>query len=283
MKLNISFPELQQLVRRMGAGLVRWQSTADNLEPIDIRQVLLKGKEIGIDEISVDADGLLTYQGEKVLLYIKNTRLAKETLQFEREKSPKLHFSDCRTLDHMRNVGRFDRYIVTTNTSGEMEMGYHNPKTGERGTIRTRLFVCRNCLYKTNYKKYRIKNSVGKTHIRDTYSIREFFESFTSDFKNKPTYTDVTVPRGGYSDNWDQISKRVRKQAGWKCAECGVVLSEQGYRNLLHVHHVDGVTRNNSRSNLRVLCALCHKKEPQHGHLRVTPDDRAKISYMRVR
>ena len=44
-------------------------------------------------------------------------------------------------------------------------------------------------------------------------------------------------------------------------------------KKLLHVHHINGNKSDNSRDNLRVLCADCHKKQPHHGHLSITRDE----------
>lgn len=41
----------------------------------------------------------------------------------------------------------------------------------------------------------------------------------------------------------------------------------------LHIHHVNGMKRDNSRKNLRVLCALCHRDvDAHHKTMNIKPD-----------
>ena len=45
------------------------------------------------------------------------------------------------------------------------------------------------------------------------------------------------------------------KKSDWKCEEC-----ECNEREDLHVHHIDGNTRNHDAENHMVLCSKCHYK-----------------------
>ena len=68
-----------------------------------------------------------------------------------------------------------------------------------------------------------------------------------------------------YADDWEDIARRVKEEAGRRCEDCGHPDSwEHGYT--LTVHHLDGDETNNARENLRALCQRCHLK--RQGRLR---------------
>ncbi|MDA8001498.1 MAG: hypothetical protein MPL62_09445 [Alphaproteobacteria bacterium] len=77
---------------------------------------------------------------------------------------------------------------------------------------------------------------------------------------------DSSYPVAGYPENWDIISRRVRKAANWICDECGMDCSS--CRHLLHTHHINGILADCSEGNLRALCASCHSEQPHHHTLR---------------
>ena len=61
----------------------------------------------------------------------------------------------------------------------------------------------------------------------------------------------------GYPANWDEIARRVKGAAGWRCEHCGHPHEpDAGYT--LTVHHLDGDPANNAPSNLVALCQRCH-------------------------
>ncbi|WP_417832883.1 hypothetical protein, partial [Terasakiella sp.] len=77
MKLEIIFSELQSLVRKMGATPIQWDSSASRLAEPDIKDLLLEGLEIDLDDLEITKEGLLTVGGEHVLLYIKDTNISR--------------------------------------------------------------------------------------------------------------------------------------------------------------------------------------------------------------
>jgi len=281
MRLSISFTELTTLVRKMGATAVQWESKAENLGEIDVAEVLLHGLEIDLDELETTEDGLLTYKGEHVLLYIKDTMTSKFINENEPENSRRFHVADCRKLDEMRANERFERYVATTDVSGKFSVSYFDHRTRDEGETVAELKVCKLCLTHLNYAGYKRTTSTQKSEIWNNFSIEDFFETYKSHFKNKPTYTDKTAPKGGYADNWSDISNQFRVSVSWKCQKCGVVLSGDGKKSLLHVHHVNGVKGDNNSKNLKALCVLCHGEQPQHGHMHIKPKDKVAILALR--
>ena len=259
MKLNISFSKLEKLVRDIVASPITWRSDANRLDELNIEAFLLEGIEThDLNDVDVTEEGLLTYKGKGVLLYIKDTGISRETNENFPEKSRRFHFSDCETLEEMREKGKFERYIITMNQSGFFKVDYHEKETGEHGETQARLRVCKNCLKKINYNNY-LKN---KEMVFNNLSIKDFFEKHHSNFKQKPKYTDKDAPPSRYTSDWDKISRKEKQLSNWTCKKCKVNLS--AHPHCLHTHHKNSVKYDNSQANLEVLCQLCHAEHHHH-------------------
>ncbi|MDX6751968.1 hypothetical protein SH611_19345 [Geminicoccaceae bacterium 1502E] len=276
MKLRISFDTLDAAMRAMGAVETAWSDDA-RLEDLKIR--LETGIELELDEVEITPDGLLSYKGEQVLLYIKSTGRDRDTLLNTPEKGPRFHVADCTTLDEMREKGRFERYVVTNSLDGHFLVFARDRWTLEKEEIKAALKVCKNCLRKLDYKGY--SSGGRKSAIWKSFDIEEFFLSYRSQFRSRPTHTDKTAPAPGYSDDWADISRRYRENMGWCCEVCDVDCG--GQKKLLHVHHKNGVKGDNRWVNLQALCVLCHSEQPSHQHMRVKPDERNMIKRLRAR
>lgn len=227
MRLDLAFPELAHLIVRMGAASSQW---APNNEPLDVlkllRAELAEGKEIPLSEVKVSFGGLLTYQGEQVVLYIKDTRQERYTLLHDREAARRFHIAECRTLDRMRHEGRFERYVVTTSRNGLFLVEATDHLTGSVEELEAPLGVCRNCLSELDWKRYGDLSSNVKKLIWNEFSLDDFFAEFATFFRSRPVHSDKTAPRGGYAKNWSRLSEAFRAERNWRCEECGVDLSE---------------------------------------------------------
>ena len=280
MKLTVSYKELEGLVRKMGAERSSWVAGDAQLSP---REKLLEDLErgIGIDlsEVISGPGSLLTYAGEQVILYIKDTRDAKDKLQYSPEQSRRFHVAECTTLSDMREKGRFERYVVTRRTDGFFTVDWLERETNKRGEIDAALKVCKNCLKEINYNRYETRNS-DKNSIWKSFSIPSFLRDYSTFFVRLPSRTDENAPIDDYVKGWSGISTSVRQARSWACEKCSVNLEH--VKNLLHVHHKNGVKTDNSDRNLKVLCALCHAEEPMHNHLKVRGDEKQRILSARV-
>jgi len=276
MQLNVQFSVLQQAVSDMGAPLVDFEvkQKISAWSPLDIE--LHAGKEINIEEIDFTS-GLLSYQSTQVLLYIQDQGGRIDDVLINGENGKKFHISDCRTLHEMRAKGRFDRYVVTNRLDGEFYVSGKDWSTGKEGEGYANLKVCKNCLNNLNYKGHQQGGSKGE--IFQSFDLKEFFATYSSFFKHHPKYKAGPAAIDGYSKNWKQISDRYKSKQSFVCEQCNVDLS--GQKQLLHTHHVNGVKRDNDSSNLRALCADCHRKQNFHDHVFVSHFDMKTINNLR--
>ena len=156
MRLDVDYSHLWNAVRRMGADAVEVDFNITRkiiaIDPIDVN--LKVGKEVDMSMIDTE-NGLISYEGRQVLLYIQDHgRNVQDALE-DGSKGRKFHVAYCRTLEDMHIKGRYERYVATNDLSGSFYItGVH----WERGTSiegTTSLRVCKNCLMKLNYQGYR--------------------------------------------------------------------------------------------------------------------------------
>jgi hypothetical protein len=267
MRIDLQFLSLEAAERIMNAKHLDWVSPLGTLEAPDFMvQLSSEGIEIALDEIEPSKDGLLTYMGQKVLLYIKDTRQDRQTLLYDPASSRRFHVADrCSTLENMRADNRYDRYVVTTRTDGFFLVDAMSAIDRSIDEIEAPLKVCKNCLKALDYRGYASAGYDDQKSVWTRFSIGEFFGEFTTKFREVPKFTDHTFPPSQYSDDWSKVSDHFRQAANWSCSKCAVELSK--YRKLLHVHHINGVKGDNGPQNLKVLCAECHQSEPGHQHM----------------
>ncbi len=60
-----------------------------------------------------------------------------------------------------------------------------------------------------------------------------------------------------YSENSDEIAKRIKDAAGWECERCKHPHDVESH-HILTVHHLDGNKANCDDWNLATLCQRCH-------------------------
>jgi hypothetical protein len=137
------------------------------------------------------------------------------------------------------------------------------------------LYVCKNCLRKIDYKGYATFNSVAsKNAAVSDFSIKEYLELNEGVLAPMRFYrtqhTDKNAPELDYTDDWSETSRRFRENANWICSKCQINMTQK--KSGLHVHHINGDKWNNKSSNLRVLCAMCHRDEPGHQRMGIAND-----------
>ena len=281
MKLDLQFPELARLIKEMGAQPSSWQVGSTNLDEIGgIEFQLEHGIEIPLEEVESAFGGLLTYKGEQVLLYIKDTHQSRSILLYSKEEARRFHVAECKTLEAMRRKRRFERYVVTTRKDGIFLVEATDPETDEVEELETELLVCKNCLNFLNYDLFAAAGVKTKDRIWKEFSLDEFFDAYITFFCSKPTYTDLTAPPGGYAPRWGKFSLQIRAERNWTCEKCGVKLEQ--HKSLLHAHHKNGVVSDNKHSNILVLCKECHSKEPDHGRIKLKLEETLLLQRLRL-
>lgn len=250
MKIIVDFSKLQALADALGKQKVDFslESKEQVFEPLDIE---LSGDGVQIDPSEIEViDGLLSYKGRQVLLYIKDHSRNYDKAIIDGKDGNKFHVAHCKTLQEMIHKNRYERYVATNNLSGNFKISASNRPEKE-----VKLWVCQNCLELLNYKKSREHYTIKRNNAA-TFNVKEFFATYSSNFKYMPKYKDnVDI---GYVANWDSISQALRSQHNYTCSSCTINLSTEKF--LCHVHHRNGVKQDNSKENLQVLCADCHRK-----------------------
>lgn len=284
MKLTVDFSALHRAIAPLGKILTDFKITshANELERVGdhLRNGLILGKDIQLNEID-GSNGVLNYKGLQVMLYIPdqgNNILS--VIQDGRQKwAKRIHIAECRTIVEMRERGRFnDRYDVINRIDGLFPVFGLDFNSKEECKGEAQLATCQNCLNQLNYLNFSQLSRENKKDIVSSFSYGQFFGAYSSYFKSLPVAT-AGFQSGGYTDDWASISKNTRIDLNYTCEQCGVELNND--RRLLHVHHISGNKQNNRKENLRVLCADCHKKQPNHGHLYVSNSDVLKINQLR--
>jgi hypothetical protein len=260
MKISVDLGPLWGQVKRIAEKRVDYDvSIHVNVPEIVAR--LKDGIEIHIDEIKLDG-GLLSYEGAQVLLYIPDQGRSFFEVTQNPEAGRRFHVAHCDTLERMRQEGRFSRYVVTNSLSGSFRITGVDPHTNTPKEGTASLEVCRNCLKHLNFEDYQNASKTVQRKVWKDFSIAAFFEKFSTQFRYMPD--DVIQGRNPstYTADWAEVSNALRQKRLWTCEECAVNLS--AHRNLLHVHHINGVRVDNREQNLKVLCKDCHRKQPGH-------------------
>lgn len=279
MKLDVTFFALEQIVRRIGAPESAWSLDAAKLAPTQLKPVFIE-TTVTIDQIEFDERGIPTWQGEQVLLYIKDGGHSLDTLLQQPDEANRFHVVECETLSGMREKGKFkQKYVATNNTSGKFRCIATDPVTRvtEPDEVFAELKVCKNCLRRLNYKGYTESKSREKTRIWIGFKLDDFFQDFSAKFSSLPNRRDSDTSRNEYTPDWEALSRRFRAAANWICAGCKIELADK--KNLLQTHHIDFDKRNNSPSNLTPLCVLCHKEHHPTMHVELS----ARIEILRRR
>ena len=272
-KINVDLSPIRGLLDRVGG-----QEDPVTFGKLEDRLINTGFVEFGPEDfrkIEV-VNGLLSWEGAQISLYIYQPHNSYHQLMSlkKSEEGPKFHLTDCKTLQGMREEGRFDRYVAHRMPSESFPIRYKLIPRSEwsEEDIYVNLWACQNCLDNLDF----VKNDKNiKNFDRVT-----FFEKNKSYFHYPPKYSRSTYPVGGYPSDWRDIAYKLKEKNDWRCDCCQVNLSAQEHRRLLHAHHKNGILRDCEESNLRPLCSLCHSGQPRHSRI-TTKGDEALVKKIR--
>ena len=272
MEIRNPFLPLEALRKRIGAKATN-ESFGKEMDPLSEIKIELEKGFLEVERQDIVSYGnFLTYQGKILaILYIYDYRASIDDLLSDDlyKKSPKFHFSWCRTLQQMERRGKFARYIFSRRKINKFKVQATEwdedkiLKYGEHHEVEdVTLYACRNCLSETGYRDYdKDSEKNKKDEAVRSFKIIDYLNENEATFTTAKFYqvrhSDETVQPMVYTDDFPEISRKLRVEKNWKCTKCDVNMNRM--KQGLHTHHRNGVKSDNSRRNLEVLCALCHQ------------------------
>ena len=208
-------------------------------------------KPVSRGELEIDANGLLTLEGRKVVAYIRDQRQGVNA--YAQTSSYRFHVCDCNTMQRMRYVGRERRYLATQRRDEWFEV--HDLSGYRPRKVLVRLQLCKHCLEELR----------ARGVCRSSFSLREFFERYDSTVPRTVRREETVSVIQTYTPDQADLSREYRKAVNFKCQRCSVSCSDE--HDLLNLHHRDGDPSNNEHANLRVFCVECHSQQPYHAQV----------------
>jgi len=265
---------LNNLRKRVGAPLSFYKLRVTLPAPVfKAREVLkitpvalpLEGLDVEFGQISTHSDGTLVYDGRRVLIHIRDVANIGG-----RKHIPRFHVANCRTLIEMKSSGRFERYVVSEREDGNFHIRY------DSGPLKiTKLDVCQNCLDKLSWNGfYSDMSKNSRMQIVSAFLPKLFFDKYPKSLHPViPFFTSATAPINEYPQNWEDISRELKKQLRYRCQEpgCSIQLSASDSK-FLHVHHKNSLKNDCRPENLVCLCIRCHAQQPNHSHMKSLPE-----------
>jgi hypothetical protein len=270
LKLSMGIP--RDVYGSFRVGIERSRLTEDVLDRLTERELDVMssgdGLDVHFDDLTILPDGTLVYKDSRVLLHIRDINVVAAN-----HGMPKYHFSNCSALISMRASGKFDKYVISTTVDGVFSIRMIQNNIPHQKY--EKLHVCKNCLNEFHLKGFDSQkmSPAEKTRFVAKFVPDDFFSLYPQSlFSQRPKYDYQNAPSNVYTADWDQISNRLRGEVGWRCQLCHYDLKQPDMRRYLQVHHKNGLRYDNDISNLIPLCVRCHAEQPNHNHMKHSPD-----------
>jgi hypothetical protein len=236
------FSELQEVVESLFN--IDTEKVKSKFEPPPRIRIEIKQHELD-SKIKIDETGIYYTDGEKKVKGFLYIPIFDPGLWASKgwNDMPRFHSINCKIIQRQRWKSNFDGHYVfssepVTDLSGA---------NGKKRDIDL-------CSYCRNIEEY--AESMDST----TYYNEILLDpSSQGNFVDKELPKEILVGDGGYTPDWDETSRIYRIKKKFTCEDCGIRLNNlyvHGY--FLETHHINGNKSDNSESNLRCLCTLCH-------------------------
>ncbi len=280
MKLFVNFLTLKAAIHwmtpsRPGEFSFNKEKLEDR-DPIDVE--LYEGFELELKEVEF-LQGIPIYQGRQIILYIKDHgRKVIQAIEDPEQMGRKFHIFDCKTLREMRSKGRFERYVLTNNTSGLFAISGTHWTNNQAVEENVALKVCKFCLSELNYQGYATEGGINKRHVFAKFTIKRFFSAYISLFRYLPKIEEYDLNEEKTA-TFNKLSNAYFSENHYWCEGCQLDLAE--YPQWLHIHHINGIKSENHFSNLKALCSACHSASVEDAPIFVPRDVKQTLMSLR--
>ena len=178
MKIEVPFLELNAVLHKMG---IEKHVRVEHIPIWETIDTQLRGEGIEsstLDDVEVAPDGTLSYEGRNIIVYIRDQEIRDSDIS-DPENLRRFHIVNCNTLEQMRNMGRYNRYVCSTREDGKFIVNIMRyGEIIEQGKL-IELLVCQHCLGELKHDGFSptLSSEVKKKMARE-FSLREFFDRY---------------------------------------------------------------------------------------------------------
>lgn len=262
---------LNLLRRKMGAdnlGTFIHVESPQKLTPIELDQLASGGIDVTLADIRILDDGTLGYKDSRVLVYSRDVSLAsgpEETIW----QIPRFHFANCKKLQDARQRNRWAPYVVAVKEDGDFAINkVHAWGKTERGALR--LVVCENCLSALAYEGFSHELPEHKRRrIIASFSIWRFFKKYPKCLVVEDSAREFAAAgTKGQVQDFSEFSARMKREKGYRCDHCKIVLASPSVHKFLHVIYDEAARKSPNPKDVTVLCLRCHAEHPRQEHMK---------------
>ena len=229
---------------------------------------------ISLSRIDKTSEGFISYNEKPCFIHI------------DERCNSKFHFYHCGSFTKSKNSGRKNRYVASLGIDGLFSVTVAGNRKEKK-----KLMPCKNCIGRqatesdaSGFGHY-INLKVGQDpfDFHDRYKQGIYTIDDIREYMNNSLFLQHSIKQfsgqnraTGYTEDWEEVSFAYRHYSKFICENCNKNLSNEP--QYCHTHHIDGHKQNNSPHNLKCLCKICHAKEPEHGHMKVSELEKRIIS-----